>query len=423
MQNRVRKSYHTDIKIAVKLDVLSEETKKQIPRSSQHRFRNTDFLEYFGIELSEGIAEKLELIKLFAGDKTAMRIYKAYILIQHIYIKCFVAVPEEVPVEKKKRIVSLVERFRDLIGFEKILKLLKLTKYRFYQFCDQVKHQCRESVFKLCRRIHPNQLTPHETGKMKQLLEDKEFMGWPVFSVAHYALRKGIVAASVNTWYKYAKLLGIVKYRKKWHKGRKEGIRGRFIHDIWHVDVTIMFLLNRIKVYIYLVIENISRFILAYRISTELSAKLRLESLKEAYEKFILPIGKPEKTCLLVDGGTENNNATVEEYLKKEEVSIEKIVAQVDIEFSNSMIEAVNRTLKQRYLYYHKYPDINILEKIFEKAVSDYNEKCPHISHKGLTPGEVLAGKTLNRVDILSQMEQARKNRIEENRKANCGLC
>ena len=258
---------------------------------------------------------------------------------------------------------------------------------------------------------------------MKQLLEDDEFMGWPIFSVAHYASRNGLVSASVNTWYRYAKILDIKKHKKRWHKGRKVSIRGEFIHDIWNADVTIMKLLNNIKAYIYLVIENKSRFILAYRISTELSAKLRMESLKEAYEKYILPSGKPDKTLLLVDGGTENNNDTVEEYLKKEAVSIEKIVAQVDIEFSNSMIEAVNRSLKQRYLYYHVYPDINYLIKILEKAIYDYNEKCPHSSHKGLTLREALEGKTLNRAEIIVQLERTRKNRIEENRKANCGVC
>jgi transposase InsO family protein len=258
---------------------------------------------------------------------------------------------------------------------------------------------------------------------MKELLASNEFMGWPLYSIARHALRKNILSSCVNTWYKYAKLLGVERHKKKWHKGKTKGIRAEKIHEIWHADVTILKLANNTRAYIYLVVDNFSRLILAFRVALMLSAEIRKETIKEAYEKYILPTVKPEKTCLLVDGGSENNNEKVEEYLKNDAVTMEKIIAQADIEFSNSMIEAVNRTLKQRYLYYHIYPDIDTLEKIVEKAAYDYNEKCPHISHKGLTPREVLENITLNSEEILNQMEQSRIKRIAENRKANCGLC
>jgi len=58
-----------------------------------------------------------------------------------------------------------------------------------------------------------------------------------------------------------------------------------------------------------------------------------------------------------------------------------------------------------------------------KEAAYDYNEKCPHISHKGLTPLEVLENITLNKEEISNQIEQSRIKRIAENRKANCGLC
>ncbi len=81
-----------------------------------------------------------------------------------------------------------------------------------------------------------------------------------------------------------------------------------------------------------------------------------------------------------------------DEYINSPGISIRKIIAQQDIIFSNSMVEAVNKIVKYRSLFLDSIPDINALQKHLEKFVPVYNEMRPHCSLKGLTPSEVLAG-------------------------------
>jgi len=103
--------------------------------------------------------------------------------------------------------------------------------------------------------------------------------------------------------------------------------------------------MDNIKVYIYIVMDNFSRKILAYRASLSYSANLAFNCLKEAYENHILPNQPDWDVELMVDGGSEVNNATIDSYIKT--ISVKKIIAQQDVSFSNSMIEAVNKINKE----------------------------------------------------------------------------
>jgi hypothetical protein len=56
------------------------------------------------------------------------------------------------------------------------------------------------------------------------------------------------------------------------------------------------------------------------------------------------------KQDLIVDGGSENNNITIHEFIKNCKVWIDKKIALKEVLFSNSLIEGNNRILKQTYL-------------------------------------------------------------------------
>jgi putative transposase len=68
----------------------------------------------------------------------------------------------------------------------------------------------------------------------------------------------------------------------------------------------------------------------------------------------------------LVDGGTENNNNDIESFIRSDEVSLRKLIAQKDITFSNSVIEAQNKLIKYRYLFKQDFRDIHELRKGLE---------------------------------------------------------
>lgn len=105
----------------------------------------------------------------------------------------------------------------------------------------------------------------------------------------------------------------------------------------------------------------------------------------------------------MVDGGSENNNSVVDGFIDSEGGFMKKIKALVDIDFSNSIVEAVNKIVKYRSLFLYDIPDIFALISHLEKFVPVYNEIRPHCSLKGLTPFEVLSGlRPDNPIDLKS---------------------
>jgi len=90
-----------------------------------------------------------------------------------------------------------------------------------------------------------------------------------------------------------------------------------------------------------------------------------------------------------VDGGTENNNQTVEAYIKKSHVDITKKIALRDIKQSNSMVEASNKILKHQYLFKQPIQNYDHLTKHLEQAIYDFNHQRPHCVLGLYTPSEV----------------------------------
>jgi len=72
------------------------------------------------------------------------------------------------------------------------------------------------------------------------------------------------------------------------------------------------------------------------------------------------------------------------------------LIAGVDVTYSNSLIEAVNKILKYRYLFRVPIPDLGHLATAVMKAIEDYNNR-PHWALWGLTPNQVHAGTAFDK--------------------------
>jgi len=406
-----RNIYHTGIKLSYKMNLLPAEITKQIPKSTLSRFKNTDYSGIFGIELAESLERNELLIKELLDSKTALTVSRGILEIKNTIIK----IKESTLTffQRIKEIVSVVEIVKNSIGLDTALSHFSISCSTFHSWTFQVKHQCFNSFIGKCVRRWPNQLSSSSIEKIKSLCEDEKFKGWPIVSIAHYAKRYNILNISVHTWYKYSKMLGISIKSPRCMKKRKVGIRAINPLQYWHADVTLFCTLDNVRAYIYFVVDNYSRAILSWKVSIKLSAEIRLETIKEAYEKYIHD--PSDDVQLIVDGGSENNNSTVDEYINSPGISIKKIIAQQDILFSNSMVEAVNKIVKYRSLFLDSIPDINALEKHLEKFVPVYNEVRPHCSLKGLTSSEVLAGLRPDNPDHLKSVNLMSKKRIVHN--------
>ena len=82
------------------------------------------------------------------------------------------------------------------------------------------------------------------------------------------AQRIGRVLASPTTWHRLVRERGWRRPRLRVHpEGPKIGIRAHKPNDIWHIDTTVIRLLDGTRAYLHAVIDNYSRRILSWRLN------------------------------------------------------------------------------------------------------------------------------------------------------------
>jgi hypothetical protein len=123
-----------------------------------------------------------------------------------------------------------------------------------------------------------------------------------------------------------------------------------------------------------------------------------------------------------MDSGVENLNTQVDALVASG--TIQRIIAQVDVVFSNSLIESWWRMLKHGWLYLNVLATIDDVRKQTAFYVDQHNRVVPHSAFKGQTPDELHFGKGS---DIPNQLNDARtiarQARLATNRAVSCSRC
>lgn len=132
-----------------------------------------------------------------------------------------------------------------------------------------------------------------------------------------------------------------------------------------------------------MIVDNFSRAIFSWKLSVRKGLALTLKTLKA--------VGPDSETpaYLLSDGGRENCNEAVRRVLLGR--GFTQLIAKSDVHFSNSMIEAVFRQLKQKFVI-KSVESRSELGSIITDFVKQYNVRIPHSSFGGGTPVEVYQG-------------------------------
>lgn len=129
------------------------------------------------------------------------------------------------------------------------------------------------------------------------------------------------------------------------------------------------------------------------------------------------------KRILLIDAGSENHNKLVDQFIfELSDHKMTKITALKQIEYSNSPVEAVHRTVKGRYLRNRKFDTIESVILYLQWVKEDYNVVRPHYKHRPRTPHEVYFGKKLG-FDLKKRIKDAIAKRIQNNKCAKCMQC
>jgi transposase InsO family protein len=418
MPATTRRSYHSDLKLAVQVGILPDKALAGIPKSSRHRFTHSDYSSLYGAELSS-LFENLDLIKEIAASKAALSTARVVLRIASFARSLAVPVERIRKVrspEVKRSVVAFVERLSSLMPTKKILRFLKLPPATFSAW-KRGRKLCPSSPLDRCRKSYPHQLSLPELRTIRKAFSSPEHASWPASSIAWRLINDRSVCASAATICGYAKLLGFSHGLERKKPSKRGSVEASRPNEIWHLDATVLVTDSHEKAYLQFILDNFSRKILAWRCGPSLSGLKTTELLSEAFASVS---GVPrDRIDLIVDGGSENNNHTVSAFVS--ENPIRKLVARIDVDFSNSMIEAVNKIIKYRYIFRTSIPDLANMESTIAKAIDDYNDR-PHYALRGLSPNETHVGIVFDKEAYRQSLLEARARRLVENR-ASCSPC
>ena len=235
----------------------------------------------------------------------------------------------------KARLLRAIDRSRGVLRLGRVLRLIGLSPSRLSAW-RRAMRGCDLDDESSCPSFSPQQLTAKEIARIEAMVTSPEYRHVPTGRLAVLAQRIGRVFASPSTWYRLVRERGWRRPRLRVHPDKpREGIRASSPNELWHVDTTIIRLLDGTKAYLYAVIDNFSRRILSWRVRDRFDPGATVEILVEAGAGLDLRDGTP---TLIADSGVENRNRGVDALI--DSGLLTRVLAMVDICFSNSLIEA-----------------------------------------------------------------------------------
>jgi len=411
--------YHTDFIILFTLGMLGKEELKNVPKSTQQAWKERDFSKIIRSEYSYYLENK-ELIEAFLANKTLLNAAKG---LYFIY-STLVSIMDDVRGMKAKlrqnreKIVQTIENVEPLMGLKRACRFLKITVSQFYTWKRKI--NCALSPINECIKQHPLRTSASELQVIKEFVQNPEYKDYSWSSIHCEMERQERAFVSLNTFYKYVKLFDNFPNRKRFKAKQKIGIRATKPKEILHADVCIYRPLDYAKVFIYFIVDNFSRMILGWKISLNCKSSIMLENLRKVYTQYSFPKEHP-LAILMVDDGSENKG-DVNNAIENQEIILNKLIAQKDIHFSNSMVESVNKQMKYGFLYRQELLDFEHVERYLATAVERYNNR-PLKVLSGFTPYEVFHGSIPDKNRFAVQRQQAKILRIAENKATTCDNC
>ena len=319
----------------------------------------------------------------------------------------------------KTRILRAVDRAREYLPLRAVLRFLQVSPSRFHAWRRR-QRACALEDQSSCPRISPSRLTPTEVRAIKDMVTSPDYRHVPTGTLAVLAQRLGTVWASPSTWYRLVRQHGWRRPRLRVHPAKpKIGLRTTRANEMWHIDTTVIRLLDGTRAYLHAVIDNFSRRILAWRVADTFapvnSVSVLLDASRAAAPSDTTPV-------VLADAGVENVNAQVDALIHTG--VLRRLLAFTELKFSNSMIEAWWRSLKHQWLFLHSLDSVTTVRRLVAFYVDEHNRVLPHSAFRGQTPDEMYFGTgDAIPADLVSRATAARRARVEANRSASCATC
>ncbi len=280
----------------------------KIPRSTTAGWLRGEFKPALGAETTSRTevqlyAEVAKLKRRVQVLATVMRLLLVLVRVTGCRLK-----GDRLPDGKAKaELLGAIKVARKTLPLKLVVRVLGLSASRYHAW-RQLDATCGLTDRPSCPRIHPAQLTAQETATIKDMVTSIEYRHMPTSTLAVYAQRAGKVFASASTWARLVRARGWRRPRARLYPPKpKVGLRARMPNGIWHLDVTVLRLLDGTKLYLHAVLDNFSRRILAWHLAEKLSPSTTCLVLAGAAKHLRSETGP---VSVITDSGVENVNGT-----------------------------------------------------------------------------------------------------------------
>ena len=388
-----------------------------VPRSTARGWLSAPNVEVVTLDSLDMDTTQLQCELLRLQTRLRKLIALLRVLLVVLKISRFSLNQTRLPVGNDKRfLLRVIDQSRSVFPLRSVLRVVQLSSSRYHHWKQE--NECTLDDGPSCPRVCPQQLTAAEVEVIHNLATSQEYRHVSTGTLALLAQRLGKVFASPSTWYRLIRDHQWLRPRQRVHPAKpKIGIRASHPNEIWHIDTTLIRLLDGSRAYLHAVIDNFSRRILAWKVTPSFEPDATAEILLTASKG--VDRGVP---TVLADGGTENYNGPVDELIHSG--LLHRVLAGPDITYSNSMIESWWRVLKHQWLYLNTLDTVRAVKNLVSFYVQEHNSRLPHSAFRGQTPDEMYF-KTGE--DIPEKLEaarqEARRVRAEANRKQECDSC
>jgi len=258
-----------------------------------------------------------------------------------------------------------------------------------------------------------NRVTPEEDGKILAVaraspeLSSRQLSAWITDNACF--------AVSESTVYRILRREGLVKrLEMQVTAGKEYHTKTIRPHQMWATDASYFRVVGWGYYYLVTVMDDYSRFILAWKLQKDMSADSLIEVIQEAVDATgMTDVPVKDRTKLLSDNGAGYVSRAFRDYLHL--VGIRHILAAPFHPQTNGKVERYQQSLK-REVNQLPYELPSQLEKAIADFVDYYNFRRYHKALGDVTPADVLHGR---REQILQHRKEVRAQTIKHRRDYN----
>ena len=316
--------------------------------------------------------------------------------------------------EEKLEIIHLVEHSN--LSVKRTLEELAVPRSTFYRWYGQYQEEGPDGL--RGRKPNPRQFWNRIPGEVRKQVVDLALKHPEKSSrqLAWYFVDKMGYFISESSVYRILKGFDLVQSPAFEMVSAKEKYEKptRRVHELWQTDFTHFKVLHWGWYYLSTVLDDYSRYIIAWKLAPTMAAGDVQETLEMAFKKTGLQKAKVRhRPRLLSDNGPAYLSKDLKQFLKRQR--IKHIRGAPYHPMTQGKIERYHRSLKNVVMLQHYYSPSQ-LQEVIADFVNFYNNQRYHESLDNMTPADVYYGKEK---EVQSKRENIKRRTMALRRQQN----